>query len=265
MSDRDGGVPSGPLLVLSPHLDDAALSCGALLARPEPVTILDVFTQRPEPEQVTDWDRRCGFRGSDEAMQARWAEEQAAFGDSPHEFLAVDLLDGQYRSGPRDDAEATRLQRSIDLWLQQVNGPVTIAMPVGAGTPRGVSKSFLTRLRARRGGTFAFDNSPDHLFVRDTALAHVGDLPHVHVVLYEDFPYLYAMRGDRLVPPLAAWVGRDVRRQELAVDVGAKARRVAAYGSQLSLLFRTADESALASVLPSVERYWHLIARVPAS
>ena len=79
MSDRPGGVPSGPLLVLSPHFDDAALSCGALLARTEPLTVLDVFTRRPEPEQATEWDRRCGFRGSDEAMAARFATLPAAW------------------------------------------------------------------------------------------------------------------------------------------------------------------------------------------
>lgn len=251
--------------MLSPHLDDAALSCGALLARAEPLTVFDVFTQRPEPEQATEWDRRCGFRGSDEAMAARWAEEQAAFADSPHHFAAVDLLDGQYLTGPRDDADAGRLCRAIDLWVREADAArVTVAVPVGAGTPRGVSKSLLTRWRAKRGGTFAFDNSPDHLFVRDTALEHLRGRPDVHLVLYEDFPYLYAMKGERVVPPLVRWVDREVRREVLAVDTAAKARRVAAYRSQLSLLFRTSDEAALAKVLPTTERYWHLVARVPA-
>lgn len=260
MPDHSAFVPDGPLLVLSPHLDDAALSCAALLARAEPLTVLDVFTQRPEPEQVTDWDRRCGFRGSDDAIAARWAEEQAAFAASPHHFAAVDLLDAQYTSGPRDDVDATRIARSIDAWLREVGGAATVAVPVGAGTPRGVSRSLLTRWRAKQAGTFVFDNSPDHLFVRDAALGHLRGRPEVDVVLYEEHPYLYSMRGDRLVPALAAWTGRDAQVHDVPVDVAAKAARVAKYSSQLGLLFRVTDEPALAKVLPRTERYWLLTA-----
>ena len=261
MSDHSAFVPDGPLLVLSPHLDDAALSCGALLARTEPLTVLDVFTQRPEPEQVTDWDRRCGFRGSDDAIAARWAEEQAAFAASPHHFAAVDLLDVQYTSGPREEVDVSRIARAVDAWLREVGGAATVAVPVGAGTPPGVSRSLLTRLRAKRAGTFAFDNSPDHLFVRDAVLGHLRGRAEVDLVLYEDYPYRLSMRGDRLVPGVAAWTDRDVQVHDVPIDVAAKAARVAAYSSQLGLLFRVTDEAALAKVLPRTERYWRLTAR----
>ncbi len=259
-------APAGPILVLSPHLDDAALSCGALLERAEPITVYDVFTQRPEPEQLTDWDTRCGFTGSNEAMDARWAEEYEAFDGSPHVFAAVDLLDGQYCTGPRDPRDAERVTKAIDSWLaaNRSAASVTIAMPVGAGTPLGVSTSFPRRWRARRAGTFAFSNSPDHLWVRDTALEHLRERADVAVWLYEEYPYQFAMGGDRVVPAIETWLERTAVLRLLAVDQAAKARRIAAYTSQLELLFRSTSPRALQRALPRVERYWELVAPDPA-
>jgi len=251
-------APNGPLLLLSPHLDDVALSCAALLERAEPLTIYDVFTQRPEPEQFTELDKRCGFEGSNEAMDARWAEENQAFDGSPHAVAAVDLLDEQYRDGPRDDRDTLRLERALDSWLAGIDGPVTVAMPVGAGAPRGVSISLATRWKARRAGTFALNNSADHFFVRDTAISHLRDADDVTFLLYEEYPYLYAMGGSRVVPMIETWVGRRAVGYELAVDPVAKARRVAAYTSQLDMLFRSHSVGALGRALPRTERYWEL-------
>lgn len=245
---------------MSPHLDDAALSCGALLDRDHPLTVFDVFTQRPEPEQFTDWDTRCGFEGSDQAMQARWAEEHRAFAGSAHAFTAIDLLDGQYFQGPRDERDAPRLVRAIEAWLASVGGRAAVAVPVGAGTPHGVSTSFITRLKVRRAGTFAFDNSPDHLFVRDTAIAYLLDKPEVTIVLYEEYPYLFAMRGSRVVRAIENWIGRTAVVHELAADPTIKAERVAAYTSQLAVLFRSTTTESLVRVLPRTERYWELAA-----
>ena len=50
---HDASAPAGPLLLVSPHLDDAALSCAALLERDEPITVLDVFTLVHEPDRST--------------------------------------------------------------------------------------------------------------------------------------------------------------------------------------------------------------------
>lgn len=258
-------VPTGPLLVVSPHLDDAALSCGALLDRAEPVEVCDVFTQRPEPEQFTRWDERCGFTGSHAAMAARWAEEQAAFAGSPHHLHRVDLLDGQYQPGPRPDADRTRLTRAIDEGLARVVAgpdgaaePVVVAVPMGAGTPSGVTPPLRARLRARRAGTFAFDNSPDHLYVRDTVLEHLRGRDDITIWCYEELPYHFAMGGERLVPTIERWTGRRAVVHDVPVDRTAKARRIAAYASQLPLLFRDPDPAAIERTLAPQERYWEL-------
>ena len=263
MPEPLAAAPAGPILVLSPHLDDAALSCGALLERPGPITVYDVFTQRPEPEQVTDWDTRCGFAGSNEAMDARWAEEHVAFDGSQHLFAAIDLLDGQYRPGARDERDTAHLARAIDGWIatNAGDGPMIVALPVGAGTPHGVPPTLPVRWRARRAGTFAFTNSLDHVWVRDTALEHLRDRPDLTIWLYEEYPYQFAMGGHRVVPAIETWLGRTAALRVLPVERAAKARRVAAYESQLELLFRSTSTRALERALPRVERYWELLVR----
>jgi len=142
----------------------------------------------------------------------------------------VTLLDGQYCTGPRDPRDTERVTKAIDSWIaaNRSAASVTIAMPVGAGTPLGVSTSFRKRWHARRAGTFAFSNSPDHLWVRDTALEHLRDRTDVVVWLYEEYPYQFAMGGDRVVPAIETWLGRTAVLRVLAVDKGAKARRIAA-------------------------------------
>jgi hypothetical protein len=252
-------VPTGPLLVISPHLDDAALSCGALLERAEPLTVLDVFTRRPEPEQRTRWDAACGFSGSHEAMAARWAEEQVAFAGTPHRVEGADLLDGQYLTGLRDDVDRTRLAAWVDGWVAEVGSSVaTVVTPIGAGTPSGVRPPVRARLRARRAGTYAFDNSPDHLFARDVVLEQLRRRREIALWCYEELPYHYSMDGSRLVRTLAQWTGRTAVPHDLPVDRSAKARRIAAYSSQLPMLFRDPDVAAIERSLAPTERYWEL-------
>ena len=65
------GVPEGRVLIVSPHLDDAAFSCAALLDRPRPADVLTVFAGTPDPPRRTSWDKRTGFDDSDAAMTAR--------------------------------------------------------------------------------------------------------------------------------------------------------------------------------------------------
>ena len=49
------------MLVISPHLDDAVLSCGALLAAHRGAVVATVFAGVPrDPRQRTEWDARSG-------------------------------------------------------------------------------------------------------------------------------------------------------------------------------------------------------------
>lgn len=71
------------LVVVSPHLDDAALSLGAAIASASeagiPVTVLTVFAGDPNSDEPAgEWDALCGFSRVGEAARARRAEDARA-------------------------------------------------------------------------------------------------------------------------------------------------------------------------------------------
>ncbi|SAL88502.1 LmbE family protein [Caballeronia arvi] len=93
-----------PLLVISPHLDDAVFSCGAAVAAAPDSIVCTVFAGVPHDALVTDWDTQCGFANAHQAMRARHAEDSAALDALGARPIHLGFLDSQYA----DDSPATR-------------------------------------------------------------------------------------------------------------------------------------------------------------
>lgn len=256
---------TGPLLVVSPHFDDVALSCEALIARSEPMTVLRVCTAVPRPAVVTEWDRDSGFADSDIAVAARQAEEQAAFAGTAHRFADAGVLDLQYSPVPRPDTDHRCIADAVGAWVNEAGGRCTVAVPVGAGRKEhGLVP--LTRLRNLVTKALLSSMHPDHLLVRDAALHAVRTNPDVDVVLYEELPYRLTTRGNAAARRVRATFGAGTRLvcSDIPIDTASKARRLRAYGSQLPQLFPAralADDVAFARFLPARERYWRLARR----
>jgi LmbE family N-acetylglucosaminyl deacetylase len=258
MSDEPT-LPEGPILVVSPHLHDAVLSCAAFVERSEPVTVLDVFTVGPEPDLASEWDRRCGFDSGQAATIEREREEAEAFMGTSHEVLATDLLDGRYLSVARGRSDERRLRTAIDDWTRRWSAS-TVVLPAGAGVHVGLAPSVLTRVRTNVGGPRAAVADPDHLWVRDTALEALRARDDVDLWLYEELPQRFSRRGDTAVDLVARWTDRTARRVDVAIDRRRKADRLATYGSQIGPLLGGdgARPSRLARRVPGNERYWSL-------
>lgn len=97
MGTAGGELVIDPCLVVSIHLDDAALSAGQFLAGRADCVLLTVCAGQPDPPQVTAYDTACGFRDSDAAMTARRGEDNHAakiFGATTAHLMSH--LDGQY-------------------------------------------------------------------------------------------------------------------------------------------------------------------------
>jgi LmbE family N-acetylglucosaminyl deacetylase len=134
--------PSGRVVVVSPHLDDAVLSLGATMARPARSgtewIILTVFAGDPDSTApASPYDRRCGFLSAADAAAIRRREDERAchilgakpiwlpFGDSqydlsrdpdivwsllePHVYQAQALLLPGFPLTHRDHAWITKL------------------------------------------------------------------------------------------------------------------------------------------------------------
>ena len=251
-------MPDGPLLVVSPHLDDAALSCAALLARSDGVDVLTVFAGDPDPPQQGPWDYVCGFASSAESMPVRRAEEESAFAGTPHRLTFMDLVEGQYVDWQHAEEHADAIAAAIRAWTA-VNAHGTVALPAGAG------RRHLGRVRARLARTlrtnFGPNRHPDHVFVRDVGLAVLSELREAIPLLYDELPYVLGGSGGREARRAAAAWGWRATEVVAEVDRVAKAGRIGAYATQVPFLTLDGMRLDVPSNLPPIERYWRLIRR----
>lgn len=85
-------------MVLSPHLDDAVLSCWHLLESDAELTVVNVFTASPPPGTTAPWwDELTGAIDPIERMRERRDEDRRALALVGRPAIALDLLDAQYR------------------------------------------------------------------------------------------------------------------------------------------------------------------------
>jgi LmbE family N-acetylglucosaminyl deacetylase len=254
VADGAHEVPAGPLLLLSPHLDDAVFSCAGLLDRPEPVDVLTVFAGAPEPPRQGWWDQWCGFTSSVESMAARQREDEAAFRGSRHRRTFLRFVESQYLDGARAEAERAAIGEAVAAWGDR-SGRGTVAVPAGAGRKliRGAWR--LVAFAPRR---FGFIQNPDHVFVRDSVLAVLSRSETLAGLLYEELPYLWTKPADVEVAAAASAWEFTAGALVVPVDRRAKASRIAAYASQLPRLDTRSSRLDDPDSLPGVERYWRL-------
>ncbi len=245
-----------PLLLLEPHLDDAALSCAALLAREAPIDVFAVLVGRPDPPQQGSWDRLTGFASSDESIAARIEEEQTALADTPHRLALGDLLEGQYLNGGRRRREdAGALASAIWNWLD-LAGRGIVAVPAGAGSPLRRTDRVLRRLGASTASPL---QHPDHLFVRDAAVEALDARSDGQILFYEEFPYRWGSPADREIDRIARSRRRPLEAITIMVDRRVKADRIRKYASQVAYLTIRGRDIASSTHLPVDERYWLLV------
>jgi LmbE family N-acetylglucosaminyl deacetylase len=146
--------------ILSPHLDDAVLSCWSVLTGPQRVLVVNVFTGAPAAGSGARWwDRMTGAGDSAERMRERIEEDRAALALADRKAVNMGLLELQYREGaPAPDLLAV--------------------LPEAVGNNSAVY------------APAAMSDHADHALVRDAALAlHGRGNP---VTLYADLPHAIA-------------------------------------------------------------------------
>jgi LmbE family N-acetylglucosaminyl deacetylase len=233
------GAASPPWLVLSPHLDDAALSLGGaihqLVRAGEEVVVLTVFTG-DEPLPPASPFAAAMLRGwrfpAGQAMAGRRDEDRAACASLGSGLVHLPLLEAIHR---RDPATGAALYPDVGSLFGEV-APSDDAVQALAAV-------LATELSRRPPGTrllapLGVGGHVDHHIVRAAA----DGLRGVAVRYYEEYPYCRA--GGVAVEPalgdLALW-RHDVVALTLG-DLDAKAEAIAAYRSQVPHLFRSGSE-----------------------
>jgi hypothetical protein len=244
-------LSDAPILLLAPHFDDAALSCSALLDRGSPIVIVTVFAAGPRPPVKAYWDELSGFADSAEAIEARRAEDAAALAAGGHRVVYLSLLEDQY-GGERGEEQRAEIRAAVETWAAEHPAGL-VALPAGAGwrAPRSI------RALLRRLGRGRVPPHPDHLFVRDTTLGSLQNATWTPL-LYEEQPYDRSGRTAGEASRVAAGLGRRAVEVVLEVDRAAKARRIAHYASQVTLISPPEGRLDDPSSLVASERYWLL-------
>ena len=86
-------------VILSPHFDDAVLSCWHVLASAGEVLVVNVFAGEPPAGALGWWDRLAGASDSATAVRTRIEEDRQALALAGRTAVNLPFLDSQYRHG----------------------------------------------------------------------------------------------------------------------------------------------------------------------
>jgi LmbE family N-acetylglucosaminyl deacetylase len=261
----NGLLPTQPgtVLILSPHLDDAAFSCGASIARATdegwPVVVVVFFAGLPQNGSLTpaarDYHELCGL--GDDAIAVRIREDQAAMSVLSAQARHLGLLESLYRLRP-DGTPAYPRWTDIN---NPPDGPEPEIIEAITDAIDDAIRSYDPNLILY---PLAVGGHVDHLAVHAGALAAQERAAHIPWFAYEDVPYV-------MYPWYAGWDTALAEGWHPAEhDLGEHhwSRKLAAiecYGSQIAAIFGkpsnwgdslTTYARGVSSGEGLVERFW---------
>ncbi len=149
-------------IILSPHFDDAVLSCWDLLAgageRADEVLVVNVFAGEPPTGTLGWWDRLAGATDSAAAVRMRIEEDRQALALAGRMAVNLPFLDSQYRQGDQAPGEIVEALRGVLVADARIYAPASLG-----------------------------DHHRDHAAVRAAALALHAE--GTNVALYADLPH----------------------------------------------------------------------------
>jgi LmbE family N-acetylglucosaminyl deacetylase len=227
---------------LSPHLDDAALSCGGAIHRHTAaggtVLVVTIFAGEADTEtELSPFAQvQHGYWGNPPwPMALRRAEVSAAMVLLGASARHLKHLDAVYRTGTNGQ------------WLypdlSAIFGSIHPDDPTASDGARRLSQQ-LAGLIPRQGpeqlvfAPLGLGCHVDHQITHSAAL-RLWELGY-RVAFYEDFPYVEQSGTDRACAPVEGW--RDKRVTLDGADVEAKVAALRYYQTQLHVLFGQSEE-----------------------
>lgn len=223
-------VARGPVLIVSPHLDDAVLSIGATLAALTRAgvrcVLCTVFAGRPSAPLTPAgeaFERHAGVR---DLVTVRRREDTAAAAVLGCEVRHLDLLDAVYRR--RGDGSAVYAGPGGALVAAAEDEPELLSecsRALGAVAGEVAADTVLT--------CSATGGHVDHVVAR-LAVQHGGAVSGANLLFWDELPY--AQTGPGSVAP-----SRALDPAPRAADVAVKLAAAACYRTQLRMLWPAAD------------------------
>ena len=226
------------LLLVSPHLDDAALSCGSLLAANPGSVVVTVMAGVPSPRPLSDWDRLCGFVDGDDVVALRRKEDEAALRILDARPVWLSFLDDQYEALMDGTAIADKIER------------------ISASLQREVASSGCERVVSPLG-----IHHRDHVITALAALKVARRNPTMPWLVYDEAPYRNAAMFPGEQTQVLACVraaGFQLDRASPNVEATEQRKRdaIACYASQLKGL----GEQLVADAY-NAETFWTVVRR----
>ena len=225
-----------PAVFVSPHLDDAVLSCAALMramAAVAPVTVVTVFSVAgapPHTRAARTFLRQCGASDAATLFTERRREDVAVLDDLGVRHVHLGHPDALFRR--RSDPSGL-LRRAGRVLPELDHRYPTFRFDIDLGRvsrgDRALREEITEQVDAHARGAVVFaplgvGRHVDHLLARS-----VGE--HLRAVLYADFPY--TARD----PDAEAAVAGELRPWAWTADLAAKGPVIAGYRTQVDALF----------------------------
>ena len=236
-------------VILSPHFDDAVLSCWHMLASAGEVLVVNVFAGEPPAGMLGWWDKLAGATDSAAVVRKRTEEDRRALALAGCSAVNLPFLDGQYRRLDQSPAEIVEALRGVVVAGARIYAPASLG-----------------------------DHHRDHTAVLMAALALHAE--GAEVGLYADLPHATAFGWPRWVLEDTSSTGVDPAGERWASQLeaaGIPAERIVAaahrlptydhagkleavltYGSQIAPLERLFERSLEDPQLLGLEVAWGL-------
>lgn len=165
-------VRSERCLIISPHFDDAVMSCGFWIERHPGSIVATVCSGAPGPGiEAIQWDGFSGFKSGNDASVARGMEDAAAVATLGAQQLLLGFLDGDYKERVGRCHEDTSVAGPFQMALETSIGdtvdelePDTCLAPLGLG-------------------------HEDHVVTGAAARSALAARPDLALLNYADLPY----------------------------------------------------------------------------
>jgi LmbE family N-acetylglucosaminyl deacetylase len=217
-------------IYLSPHFDDAVLSCGGQIyeqtARGQRVLVVTLAAGEPQTGMrslFADYQHYAWGLSAEEAISVRRAEDARACTRLGADLLSWSLPDAIYRLDP---ATGEPLYTSNELLfgnLSSAEAPLIAELAVQMGALPAAQRVF---------APLGLGSHVDHQLVRAAAERAFASL-----LFYEDYPYVQREPKalEALLQPQEAWESVLFSLTEGAIT--ARIEAIAAYASQIRVLF----------------------------
>jgi LmbE family N-acetylglucosaminyl deacetylase len=232
-------------VVVSPHFDDAVVSCGHWIERHPGTIVATVCTGRPGVGVPADpeWDALANFSSGDDAAASRRDEDRDALAVLGARQVPLGFLDGAYKELVGRCHERPDRSRSFDQELAAaIAGLLEDVRPQVCLIPLGLLH-------------------PDHIATRTAALTALMDRPAIEPLVYLDLPYGIAFReaaAEEMETMAASGLPLIESVEPGPPSSSLKRRAASSYRSQLPLLEVNFGAALQESLGPDAERLFRI-------